>query len=233
MPDSPRHATRAPEPGRLPLTIALDDLEQPPGRTLRVRRQRPPRRPVRQFFRSRRGRWVLIALACLATVLVGLLAAGFTSSPAKRSADGLPSPTGGLGAVPGPDLSSSAAAKGGKHEAANDPVQILKNKFPDNPLNHLRGNGLHHVTISVQSRQPVAVVGYLVPTGLGSVYGTVKPNARHWSLSEQALGPGYLAAVFVQAGKSGVPVTCSVTVDGKATNSETTSGAYGRAVCLG
>jgi hypothetical protein len=30
-----------------------------------------------------------------------------------------------------------------------------------------------------------------------------------------------------------VPVTCTISVDGKATNSETTSGSYGRAVCLG
>src|SRR4051794_8736094 len=194
------------------------------------RRPGPPRRPLAalsRFRHTRRGKWVLIGLACLATLMVGLLAAGFTSSPAKR-VTALPAATGGLGAVPAdPDVSARARTSTlRRHASATDPMQILKNKFPDNPLNHLRANGLHRVEISVRSSEPVALVGYLVPTGLGSSYGTVKPKARRWAMREQALGPGYLAAVFVQSGKSGAPVTCSVSVDGKATNSETTNGSY-------
>jgi hypothetical protein len=72
-----------------------------------------------------------------------------------------------------------------------------------------------------------------VPTGLGSAYDTVKPRGRHWSMTEKALGKGYLAALFIQSGKAGVPVTCTVVVDGRVTNTETTSGSYGRSVCLG
>jgi hypothetical protein len=72
-----------------------------------------------------------------------------------------------------------------------------------------------------------------VPTGLGSTYGVVKRHPKSWSVSERALGRGYLAAVFIQTDRSGAPVTCTVSVDGKVTDRETASGAYGRTVCLG
>src|SRR4051812_6493095 len=46
--------------------------------------RRPQRwlRSVRRALRTRRGTWVLVALACVAVLLVGLLAEGFLSSSA-------------------------------------------------------------------------------------------------------------------------------------------------------
>lgn len=189
-------------------------------------------------MRSKRGRWVLIACACIAVLIVGLLVQGFLSSPAP--AVSVPD-AGGAGThnAPAPSpLPSGAKAKHHRHKGSgngvvSNPVQRLRSVLPDNPLNHLRGGQLHEVTISVSSAGPMPVIGYLVPTGMGSAYGTASGHRSPWSLHEQALGSGYLAAVFIQAGRDGTPVRCTVNVDGKVTSSETTSGGYGRAICLG
>jgi hypothetical protein len=195
-------------------------------------------RRLKRWLRTSRGRWTLVALACAAVILIGLLASGFLSASSKSPSvappqAGASGPTTTAAASPSP---SKAKASSTRTKAAtgleSDPVGALREQFPDNPLNHLRGPGLHHVVLDVQSARSIAVLGYLVPTGLGAPYGTVK-HQTHWTNQQQAIGPGYLAAIFVQTDSSGTPITCSVTVDGKRTNTETTSGAYGRAVCLG
>jgi hypothetical protein len=179
-----------------------------------------------------------MALACAAVVLVGLLGQGFLSAPAP--APSVPPLAAGSEPVSAalPSASTSAAKHAPKSPASatglvSDPVKALQASLPDNPLNHLRGAGLHDVVVSASSSENIAVVGYLVPTGLGAPYGSARPHSHHWSVSQQALGTGYLAAIFVQTGRSGAAITCRITVDGKVTNVETTSGAYGRAVCLG
>jgi hypothetical protein len=219
----------------------------PIGTPIEAGPAQPPRRPsgrrhrwgrrIRTALRSKQGRWALIALACVVVVVIGLLSQGFLSSaaPSVNVPDALggtsPSPSASLPISPGPSASKSKATASGQ---PGNVLQTLKDRFPsDNPLNHLHGPGAHKVVVSASSSEPIAVVGYLVPTGLSSPYDTVKPNARHWSFTEQAVGKGYLAAVFVQAGRSGAPVTCTISVDGTVTNSETTSGGYGRTVCLG
>jgi hypothetical protein len=193
-------------------------------------------RRLNRWLRTSRGRWALVALACAAVILIGLLASGFLSASSKSPSvappeAGASGPTTTAPASPSPSKASSkrTSAPSG---LVTDPVAALREQFPDNPLNHLRGPGLHHVVLNVSSGRPIAVLGYLVPTGLGAPYGTVK-HQTHWTNQQQAIGPGYLAAIFVQTDSSGTPITCSVTVDGKRTNTETTSGAYGRAVCLG
>jgi hypothetical protein len=202
----------------------------------RPRRHRWKRRIMRTV-RSKRGRWVLIGLACIGVLIVGLLAQGFFSSPAP--ALHLPPGAAGGYSTPAPDpLTSSVPAKhhkggGSGKNLVSNPVQRLHSVLPDNPLNHLRGGQLHEVTISVSTPGHIEVLGYLVPTGMGSSYGEVHTARHTWSMREQAVGSGYLAAMFVQSDKLGSPLTCTVTVDGKVTNSETTSGSYGRAVCLG
>jgi hypothetical protein len=191
-----------------------------------------------RFLRSSKGRWTLVALACLAVLLVGLLAQGFFSSPAPSVA--LPQANGdssgaGIGALtPSPSPSKGKPGKNGDGPLVNDPVGQLRNVLPDNPLNHLVTGQLHDVTVAATSSDPtIPVLGYLVPTGLGAAYGSLNGHRSGWSLHQQALGKGYLAAIFIQAGKTGAPVTCTVTVDGRVTSSQTTSGPYGRAVCLG
>jgi hypothetical protein len=195
------------------------------------------RRRFKQILRSKRGRWTLVGLACALVLLVGLLAAGFFSSPAPSV--NMPGSAGGvdLNLTPSPLPSSSAATHhkpGSKQNGlVQDPVNALRQALPDNPLNHLNRGLIHNVTISASAPGHMAVLGYLVPTGLGSAYGAVHTNHNSWTMSEQALGRGYLAAVFIQTDRSGIPITCTVTVDGKVTSRETASSPYGRAVCIG
>lgn len=228
-------ARRQPVPGPLPGSDELLEIRALSGTGQRQHSGRGGwRRSTRAALRTKTGRRVLIGLACVTVLLVGLLAQGFLSSPAPS----VPSAAGAVDtstAVPtSPAPSKGKANKQGTGSTlVSDPVGALRSRFPDNPLNHLHGAGLHQVVISASSRGPMTVVGYLVPTGLGSSYGVVKGHPRSWSISEQALGRGYLAAIFLQTGRDGVPITCTVTVDGKVTNTETTSGGYGRAVCLG
>jgi hypothetical protein len=224
----PRHLTE-------PVEVLRTRPQPGEGGHRRPRRQRWARR-IRRSLSTTRGKWVLVVLACIAVLVIGLLAQGFLSSPAP--AVHLPQAAGGTATTPAPDPSPSASKTGHGHKGSNgqvvtDPVQQLRNVLPDNPLNHLHGGQLHEVTISASSAGPMPVVGYLVPTGMGSAYGSVGGHRSPWSLHEQALGSGYLAALFIQAGRDGLPVTCTVTVDGKVTSSESTSGGYGRAVCLG
>jgi len=228
-----------PEPGPPPVPEAL---AEPGRRRVRVprRRQHGLRKRVTTFARSKPGRWTLITLACITVLLVGLIAQGFLSSspstgtPDAAATGGLSLGPSGSGIHPSKTAKTSASPSPSKGKVGgNDALQILRSRFPDNPLNHLQGAGVHVVTVEVDSLTHIPFVGYLVPTGLGSAYDTIKPRGSHWSMSEKALGKGYLAAIFIQSGKTGVPVTCTVLVDGKVTNTETTAGSYGRSVCLG
>lgn len=184
---------------------------------------------------------MLIGLVCVLVVLIGLLASGFLSSPAPK--DNVPAGAGApttIGSASGPLSSPTTSPSASPSKKASAPVTsdqavlgTLRNRFPDNPLNHLTGAGIHNVVVQASSASGFPLVGWLVPTGLGDTYGTLRNTNGHWTLSERAVGKGYLAAIFIQAGRAGVPVTCKVTVDGKVTNTETTSGSYGRTVCLG
>lgn len=233
----PRHAVNRPMPG--PIEIRIDETP------VRVKRRVPLRRrwwrATKRGVASKRGKWTLAALAAAAIVLAGLLSQNFLSSPAPAAT---PLKALGQGATPTPGADAAAGAAGpgaastrpsGSKSlvAGNDVLQTLKNTLPDNPLNHLRGAAVHQVVIETNSAEPVPVVGWLIPTGLSNTFGTDKNPSGHFSLSQRALGKGYLAAVFIQAGRTGAPVTCRVIVDGKVTASETTSGAYGRTICLG
>lgn len=238
-PDLPRplrQGERAPIPRDVerpaPAPIATDLSQQPRrprGERHRIKRRRAS---FREWLATKTGRRVLIALVCVAVLLAGLLWQGFLNSPAP---DVTPP-----AAAQGSSLSDSApapspSAKRSSGTPATDEgvMRTLRSQFPDNPLNHLNGAGVHEVTIEVDSAGSVPVLGWLVPTGLSNTYGTRDNGGSHFSLSQRALGPGYLAAVFIQAGKLGLPVTCRVIVDGRTTNAETTSGPYGRTVCLG
>jgi hypothetical protein len=241
-----KHGERrpAPVPSRTPLIAperAAVYARPTPGGPPTRRRVRGPRRAARKlnrWLRTSRGRWTLIALACAAVILIGLLASGFLSGSSK-SPSVAPPQAGASGstdtalASPSPSKAKGSSTRtGAAGGLVTDPVAALRDQFPDNPLNHLHGPGLHHVVLDVRSSRTIPVLGYLVPTGLGAPYGAVK-HQTHWTNQQQAIGRGYLAAIFVQTDGSGAPITCTVTVDGKRTNTETTSGAYGRAVCLG
>lgn len=196
------------------------------------------RQRIGRFFRSTRGRWTLVALACITVLVVGLLAQGFLTSPAPSvappQANGDSSGAGIPALTPSPSPSKGKPGKNNTGPLVNDPVGELRDALPENPLNHLHLGTLHDVTVSATSsagRMPV--LGYLVPTGMGAAFGSLNGQRAPWSVHQQALGKGYLAAIFIQSDRSGVPITCTVTVDGKVTSTQTTTGPYGRAVCLG
>ena len=238
-PDLPRplrQGERAPIPRTVerpaPAPIETDLSRQPRRRRGERHRVKRRRASFREWLATKTGRRVLIALVCVAVLLAGLLWQGFLNSPAP---DVTPP-----AAAQGPSLSDSAptpspSAKRGTGTPATDQgvMRTLRSQFPYNPLNHLRGDGIHTVVVEVTSAAPTPILGWLVPTGLSNSYGSERNYVGTFSLSQRALGGGYLAAVFIQAGKLGIPVTCRVIVDGRVTNEETTSGAYGRNVCLG
>jgi hypothetical protein len=88
------------------------------------------------------------------------------------------------------------------------------------------------VTMTVTSSEPIFQLGYLVPTSLDSPYGRAGQGARSWSLTVRATGRTPLAAIFIQAGRSGAPVTCTITIDGQAGDTETTTQPWQRQLCV-
>jgi hypothetical protein len=113
-------------------------------------------------------------------------------------------------------------------------------KLPQITLSGFEGGGLHfapgsihHVTLSINSVTAIGQMGYIIPTSNDHSYGHSTVDSASWSLSTDAFGKPAYAIVFIQAGKLGVPITCTITVDGHVTSSATTKGPYGRTVCLG
>lgn len=87
------------------------------------------------------------------------------------------------------------------------------------------------ITLTVTSSRPIGTIGYIVPTSPDRSYGVVKNLGTSWSLTTRVYGkPGY-ARLFVQAGPTGASVTCSVSVAGGPSDSRSTSGPYGQAMC--
>ena len=81
------------------------------------------------------------------------------------------------------------------------------------------------------SRAPIPVIGYLAPTSPDIAYGTAKNVGTNWTVHTTVSGQPKYAIIWIYAGKSGAPVTCSLTIDGKLRVKKTTTGAYGRQVC--
>lgn len=181
---------------------------------------------------TRTIRLTAIALLSLVILLLGLLLQGLLTAPSRSLV-----PPSGDEAIPASAATHPArtipTAPRRAPLSSSEAVSVLRNAAPYNPLNHLRAGETHQVEIYVSSSSPIAMVGYLVPTGLTAAYGKARPNARHFVLSQKALGGGYLAAIFVQADGTGTPITCQVIVDGRRTAIQSTHGAYGATVCLG
>jgi hypothetical protein len=89
------------------------------------------------------------------------------------------------------------------------------------------------IVLSMTSAAPIAYVGYIVPTSLDNSTGTVTSPGTSWSLTTIGYGPPDYAQLFSLAGPAGVPVTCTITVNGKVTETRTTSGPYDQLFCQG
>ncbi|REK70787.1 hypothetical protein DX116_16985 [Aeromicrobium endophyticum] len=106
-------------------------------------------------------------------------------------------------------------------------------------LKGLRGEGgilglpREKVVLTMTSAAPIAYVGYIVPTSLDHSTGTVTSPGTSWSLTTTAYGPPDYAQLFSLAGPAGVPVTCTITVNGRVTETRTTSGPHDQLFCQG
>lgn len=89
------------------------------------------------------------------------------------------------------------------------------------------------IHLQVFSRQPIGVIGYLVPTSLDKPSGTVRGVGTSWSMRTVAYGKPDYARLFFRAGPSGTPVSCIITVNGRVTERRSTSGPYGATMCQG
>lgn len=132
-----------------------------------------------------------------------------TSGSSSGSASGVP---GGLSASTLPRITYTAPGPGGFTLAPPQGYPIV---------------------LRVTSAAPIVRVGYLMPTSHESPSGDIRHVGRSWQLTSTVYGSPAYAAIFVQAGRDGTPITCTVTVNGTVTDSRTTKGAYGRQVCLG
>jgi hypothetical protein len=95
------------------------------------------------------------------------------------------------------------------------------------------GPKLHKLVLSASSAGPIPGVGYLVPTSRDHAYGQAKNLSSHWSATTSVTGKPYYALLFIQADKTGTPITCSISVDGVVKDTKTTSGPFGSQVCVG
>ncbi len=89
------------------------------------------------------------------------------------------------------------------------------------------------VTLSLTSEAPLGTVGYIIPTSLRDNYGIRTDVGRTFSVTTTAYGPPDYAQGFARAAQRGFPVTCTITVDGRVTERQTTAGPYGALFCQG
>ncbi|EFQ83689.1 hypothetical protein HMPREF0063_11352 [Aeromicrobium marinum DSM 15272] len=103
----------------------------------------------------------------------------------------------------------------------------------------LRGEGGNRnlqglaITLTVTSSVPIGTVGYIIPTSLDRSFGVDENVGTSFALSTTVYGPPDHAQIFVQAGPTGAPVTCTITVDGQVTEQRSTEGPYGQMLCQG
>jgi hypothetical protein len=91
----------------------------------------------------------------------------------------------------------------------------------------------HHIVLSVTSPGQIGTVGYLIPTSLDKADGVAKHVGTSWGLQTIVYGRPDYARIFLQAGASGVPISCTISVDGRVTEHRATSGPYGQLMCQG
>lgn len=87
--------------------------------------------------------------------------------------------------------------------------------------------------ITLTSRSPIGIVGWTIPTSRDRASGQTTVSGGSWSLSTVVYGRPDYARVFVQAGATGDPITCTIAVEGRVTERRATAGPYGRLMCQG
>ncbi len=112
-------------------------------------------------------------------------------------------------------------------------------ELPDVDLPGLPGGSLAgdvpplELRISLSSASPIGTVGWVIPTSRSDPDGRADDVGRSWSLTTTVYGRPDYARVFLQAGPTGDPITCVISVDGKVTERTATVGPYGALMCQG
>ncbi len=195
------------------------------------------RRTRRDTTRTAATAAVVAGLALMGFALSTLLVGGSHADPRPDTTLGVPSvdtPAYAAPTAPG-DVDQAASPAG---EPTGSPA------VPGFPgagatLTGLGGKGgvkglpKMRITLSMTSAAPIAYVGYIVPTSLDHSTGTVKDPGTSWSLTTIGYGPPDYAQLFSIAGPTGIPVTCTITVNGKVTERRTTTGPYDQMFCQG
>lgn len=192
--------------------------------------RRPPSR--------RRVKWLVTvaALTAFAIALVVFVETGATDSDVPASLGSTAPPSSGLvpqpipiGSTSGPPGSALTRLKPGSVITGPGGGKITVPPLPNGPGS---ADATHTLTVSVTSRVPLPAVGYLIPTSYDHPYGIVKSLPKTFSLTTVVYGKPYYSAIFIRADSGGVPVTCSIAIDGKRTTQAATSGPYGRQGCV-
>jgi hypothetical protein len=176
-------------------------------------------------------------LAPLAAVLtIGILVAlafyvrGFEGTGDEPVA--LPSPTSGA-TLGSPEPTKHRSEHPGKHP--NGTEVVVPGGGPTVTLGGGSGlsiTGGHSFVVHVESAEPIGIIGYLAPTSPDLSYGTVKNVGTSWTVRTTVSGPPKYAIIWIYGAKDGTSVTCSITIDGKLADRETTKGPYGRQICF-
>jgi hypothetical protein len=180
--------------------------------------------------------FLIIAFVIALSLFVDGFSAGSGSSPVAGPAVG--SSTGaGLGAgtpAPTPTPSATPSRTGAAAAAIAAPTKLPRYTFtPAEPGGFTYVNlPTHSLVLEATSASPISGVAYLIPTSADDSYGKALKVGTAWSLRTSVVGKPYYAALFVQAGAAGVPITCTIVLDGRVASKLTTSGAYGRQVCV-
>ncbi len=182
---------------------------------------------------SRRA--IVQGVAGLAVLLcIGLFVRAYNHAGAGNSDAGGGFGAGGSGyPAPSPSASAPVSAQAGGVLPATRTLPRVTITAEGGPGFTIVPAPRHKLVLSATSTAPIGEVGYLVPTSPHHSYGAAKHVGDHWVLRTTVTGKPYYAAVFLQAGATGAPITCTITLDGKVIDQRSTSGPYGRQVCLG
>jgi hypothetical protein len=189
-------------------------------------------------FRRPSGRTVLLTSVVVVLVLaVGLFVQAYRKAGSGQDATA----AGGLGAgqsMTQPAIALTATPGPG---AVKSPAELVAvGGRPAFTFTAAGGPGFtivpaprHRLVATVHSSIRIGTVGFLIPTSPDHSYGSAKNVGTSWSLRTTVTGKPYYAAIFVQAGATGAPITCTIMLDGKIISSKQTHGEYGRQVCYG
>lgn len=166
------------------------------------------------------GTWVLTRSHDRSSVGAPSALPSSTPSPSaavtSRAGTARDTSTGRGAAVPGP-VSGAAAKEGAGMTGGSRLISLPK----------------HQLVVRVTSETEMFRVGYVVPTSLEKSYGVEYDVGRTWELRTVVYGKPQYARIYLQAGPYGIPVKCTITVDGKVLERRETEGPWGQLICQG